>query len=255
MIRIGISASFFPPDNSRVIFKGKTLLYSVQNIGDWILSAGALAYQIPTCSKKSTVKVSDFVNDLDGLVLQGGSDVAPESYGESPLQPEWQGDALRDFYEIELIKEFLRQDKPILGVCRGLQILNVALGGTLYQDIPSQISALVKHRDGNVYDQNFHPVEIVEGSEFSRIYPHKKKSLVNSIHHQAVKVLGQGLKVEAISTADQIVEAVSLPGKRFVVAVQWHPEFQFAAESEELLSTEPLLNEYLKACGERKEKA
>ena len=156
MLRIGISSCFFPADNQRAIFKGKTLLYSAQPLSDWILSKGALAYQIPSLPQGSPIKMSDFVSDLDGLVLQGGSDVAPQSYGEVPLKPEWGGDFVRDQYEKELFNEFRTQKKPILGVCRGLQLINVALGGTLYQDITTQVEAARTHnrvhRNWDIYD-------------------------------------------------------------------------------------------------------
>lgn len=245
MLKIGISSSFFPADDKRAIFKSKTLLYVVQNLSDWVVAHGALAYIIPSLPANSSVAVSDFVKDLDGLLLQGGTDVSPEAYGETALKPEWGGDSIRDKYEIALIKEFISQRKPILGVCRGLQVLNVALGGTLYQDIPTQFKTRTNHRNWDIYESNVHDIKIETDSHFSRIYPKLENKKVNSIHHQAIKKLAPLLEVEATSQPDGLIEAVRMKGDLFVVAVQWHPEFQKESDST-LISTEPLMREFLK---------
>src|SRR5262245_60193204 len=120
MLRIGVSACFMHADPQRAIFKGKTLLYLVEDDGRWLLAMGAIPYVIPTLAETSRRTLKEIAGDLDGLVLQGGADVAPETYGESPMKNEWSGDAVRDRYEIALVKEFMAQDKPILGICRGL---------------------------------------------------------------------------------------------------------------------------------------
>ena len=139
--RIGISACFFHPDPKRPIFTGKTLQYVEQSIVHWVQSAGALAVVIPSPegpTKRGDVSLADYVELLEGLVLEGGSDMWPGSYGETPLRPEWTGDRIRDEYEIALLRAFVDTRKPVLGICRGMQVLNVAFGGTLYQDISTQ---------------------------------------------------------------------------------------------------------------------
>ena len=139
--RSAISACFFHADAKRPIFTGKTLQYVEQSIAHWVQSAGALALMIPSPdgpTKRTDVTLHDYAAALDGLVLQGGSDVWPGSYGEEPLKPEWSGDRVRDEYEIALLRAFIDAGKPVFGVCRGLQVINVAFGGTLYQDITAQ---------------------------------------------------------------------------------------------------------------------
>ncbi|MGZ3697414.1 MAG: gamma-glutamyl-gamma-aminobutyrate hydrolase family protein [Bdellovibrionota bacterium] len=250
-MRIGISSCFFHADPQRAIFKGKTLLYLEQSLGHWVQSQGVMAYTIPTIPEGSALKIRDYVQDLDGLVLQGGSDVSPKSYGEQPLKAEWGGDFVRDQYEIALAQEFMTQKKPVLGVCRGLQLLNVAFGGTLVQDIGTQLETAVTHRNWDVYDQNFHSVVFTPGSIFNRLYPNRPFGKVNSIHHQAIKDLGKDLAVEARSEKDSMIEAIRWKGPSYVVAVQWHPEFHDPHDSS-LLDSKPLLHDFLNEAKRRK---
>jgi len=128
-LRIGFSACFYHPDPSRPIFKGKTLLYVEESLVHWVMREGAFCFMIPTTIQGGEVSIPVLVSELDSLILQGGSDVSPRSYGESPLKPEWSGDFVRDQYEIALTREFLAQKKPVLGICRGAQLMNVAFGG------------------------------------------------------------------------------------------------------------------------------
>ena len=240
-------------DPQRAIFKGKTLLYLVKDVSDWLMRDGILCYLIPEFSSDSKIDLATYVRDLDGLVLQGGADVAPESYGESPMKPEWKGDAVRDAYEIKLVKEFRKQNKPVLGLCRGLQLLNVAFGGTLLQDIQTQVPEARNHRNWDIYDQNFHEVEIEAGSQLAGLYGGKKRVKVNSVHHQGIKDLGLGMIAEAHSTDDGIIEAIRFGGPEYVVGVQWHPEFQDPRDST-LLDTGPILRDFTRAAQERKSK-
>jgi putative glutamine amidotransferase len=144
MVKIGISACFFHEDPKRPIFKGMTLQYIEQNVAHWLMQRDVLAFMVPSPEGRtrrpgSKATVAAYAAELDALVLMGGSDVCPESYGETALRPEWNGDRIRDDYEIALLNAFVDEHKPVLGVCRGAQVINVAMGGTLYQDIATQL--------------------------------------------------------------------------------------------------------------------
>lgn len=245
--RIGISACFFHADPQRPIFTGKTLQYVEQSIVHWVQSAGALAVVIPSpegSTKRGDVTLADYAELLDGLVLEGGSDMWPGSYGETPLRPEWSGDRVRDEYETELLRAFIDAGKPVLGVCRGLQVLNVAFGGTLYQDIGTQKPGSGAHRVASLYDQNFHEIEFVTGTRLAQLYRGTPRATVNSVHHQAIKDLAPGFVVEAVSVDDGIIEAIRGPGPSYVAAVQWHPEFHDWT-SPVVLSGDPILADFL----------
>jgi putative glutamine amidotransferase len=247
--RIGISACFFHADPQRPIFTGKTLQYVEQSIVHWVQSAGALAVVIPSpegSTKRGDVTLRDYAELLDGLVLSGGSDMWPGSYGEAPLKPEWTGDRVRDEYEIALLRAFIDAGKPVLGVCRGLQVLNVAFGGTLYQDIASQKPGGREHRVAALYDQNFHQIEFVAGTRLAELYRGTARATVNSVHHQGIKDLAPGFVVEAVAVDDGIIEAIRGTGPSYVAAVQWHPEFHDWT-SAAVLSGDAILENFLAA--------
>jgi putative glutamine amidotransferase len=243
---IGISACLLHPDPHRLVFAGKTLQYVEQSIAHWVMSTGALAVMIPNPggpTQRGDVELRHFAERLDALVLEGGVDVSPTSYGESPIHDKWPGDRLRDDYEKALLQAFAAVGKPVLGVCRGLQLMNVALGGTLYQDIDTQRPGSVRHRDAGIYDRNFHALEFVAGSRLAELHAGVADVVVNSVHHQAIKDLAPGLVVEARSPADGVIEAVRRPGETFMAAVQWHPEFHRRGEG--TLDDTPMLRDFL----------
>jgi putative glutamine amidotransferase len=244
-LRVAFSPCFFHADTARAVFKGKTLQYLEQSIAQWVMAAGALAYMVPQPPAKS-VTTRALLEDFDGLILQGGSDVAPETYGEVALRPEWKGDRVRDLFELELLKEAMAVGMPVLGICRGLQLLNVARGGTLYQDITLQKPGSLVHRNWDIYDQNFHQIKFVPGGHLAALYGDSPVAKVNSVHHQGIKDLGDGLISEAICVNDEIIEAVRLKGSSYVLAVQWHPEFQ-SPDDATLLDRRPLLQDFLNA--------
>lgn len=251
-LRIGLSANFIHADPSRPLFKGKTLKFVEQQLSQWIMDEGVLAYMIPSPEPGKRLPLESFVHDLDGLVLQGGADVSPSSYGEVPLRPEWSGDRVRDEYEMALIRMFLANSKPVLGVCRGLQILNVAMGGTLYQDIGTQLPGSRVHRDWEIYDQNFHQIHLVRPSHLASLYPDTETAKVCSVHHQSVKTVGHNLIVEGRSADDDVVEALRVDGPTWAYGVQWHPEWHDPNDAS-LMDGRPLLRDFLAAVARRKD--
>jgi len=256
-LKIGISACFMHADPARQLFTGKTLQYVEQSIAHWVMSTGALAVMIPSptgATQRGDVTLDHYAQWLDGLVLHGGADVSPLSYGEKPIEPKWTGDKIRDEYEIDLVAAFERHGKPVFGVCRGLQLLNVAYGGTLFQDIETQIPKALKHRDPLVYDNNFHGVEFAPGSRLASLYPSHERTKVNSIHHQAIKDLAPGFEVEAMSHDDGIIEAIRRTdaAKPYIAAVQWHPEFHRA--DSDTIDDAALLDDFLAAAAAARKK-
>jgi putative glutamine amidotransferase len=160
---------------------------------------------------------------LDGLLLTGGADVDPALYGEEAHPRLRLVVRERDEFELALVREALARDLPVLGICRGLQVLNVAAGGTLIQDIPAQVGAAVDHDPDVERWADAHEVEVQPGSRLREVLGQDMVP-VNSFHHQGVKRVGEGLVVAATSPRDGIIEAVEMPSRRFVLAVQWHPE-------------------------------
>jgi len=255
MLKIGISACFFHEDPKRPIFKGMTLQYIEQNVAHWLMQRDVLAFMVPSPEGRtkragSTATLEAYARELDGLVLMGGSDVCPESYGEKALKPEWNGDRIRDEYEIGLLRAFMALAKPVLGVCRGAQVINVAQGGTLFQDLATQVPRALNHRNWATYQENCHATSLAPGSGLARLYPETALVKTNSIHHQAIKDLGRDLVVEAWSEPDRIVEAIRYTGPGHVFAVQWHPEFH-APDDPSFVDDTPILDDFLAAAARR----
>lgn len=251
-LRIGISTRLMHIPPAELGFRNKTLLYLEQSLAHWIMSHRALAVLLPTLGfdaevSRRRVHPSDYTDLVDALILQGGADVSPSTYGHAALRPEWQGDAIRDRYEIELIDSFRRAGKPILGICRGAQMLNVAFGGTLVQDIASQRPGSVRHVDAEQYDLLSHTIDLDPEGMLATLYPAALTGLkVNSIHHQAVEQLGANLEIEARCAEDGTIEAIRARDADFIVGVQWHPEFHWHHHSD-WLDPNPLLHGLLSA--------
>ena len=249
-LKIGLSACFSHADHARSLFTGKTLQYVEQSIAHWLMSSGSMVVMVPCPTgptQRGDVTFDHYAQWLDGLVLHGGADVWPGSYGEAPLDERWSGDHLRDDYDKALVTAFERLGKPIFGVCRGLQLLNVAFGGTLYQDIETQVPESLQHRDAASYDLNYHSIDIVQGSRLSKLYPGVERVRVNSIHHQAIKALAPEFEAEAFSNSDGLVEAIRRrdPQKSYIAAVQWHPEFH--KPGSDTIDDSALLRDFLNA--------
>lgn len=171
-IKIGLSARLFYPEHNAIGIKTKTLQVLEQSIAHWVMSRDVLVLMVPSILQdgvliRSDIRLSDYAAYLDGLVLQGGTDVSPTAYGEEPLKPEWAGDRVRDAYEMELLHEFIDAEKPVLGICRGMQLINVAFGGSLYQDIATQRPDAAAH-ETSAFDAHVHALSFAEDGLFAR---------------------------------------------------------------------------------------
>ena len=252
-LRIGVSASLVPAGTHPTLAMGLPCLVMLESLAHWVMSKGDLSFLIPTqpgSEWNAPNRIEALVETLDGLVLQGGADVCPRTYGEEPRHQDWCGDPRRDRYEMDLIEAFLRVRKPILGICRGMQLLNVALGGTLIQDIPQEFGTDVCHRGSQALEA-IHGVVFTPAGALSGLYGGEKGGRVVSAHHQAVKRLGRGLCVEARSQADGLVEAIRLQDdSRFAWGVQWHPEIQPPGNAS-FLDPTPILEEFRNAARTR----
>ena len=189
---------------------------------DAILTAGGLPMLLPTSLPLTALP--ELVNRFDGFVLSGGGDVDPALYGGRANANMHAINAERDAFELALIPLVLAVDKPLLAICRGVQVLNVALGGSLYEDIASNLPAAQRHDWYPNYPRDYlaHTVEVKPGSRLAGILA-TRKLRTNSLHHQAIRQPAPALEVVA-HAEDGVIEAVELPGKRFVIGVQWHPE-------------------------------
>jgi putative glutamine amidotransferase len=242
-LKLGISACYFHADPGRAVFKGKTLLYLERSMSQWVASRGDLPFLIPDACEPSR-----YAAEMDALLLQGGSDLSPESYGEVPLKPEWSGDRVRDLYEMALVRAFVSLGKPVLGVCRGAQLLNVCFGGSLFQDIGTQQPGALTHRDWQAYDRLHHRVEAEPDSWLAGWMG--REFTVNTVHHQGLSRLGKGVVVEGRCPEDGMVEAIRIEGVgAWVYGVQWHPEFVADARSDvpALADGAPVLDAWLAA--------
>ncbi len=195
-------------------------LYTPLAYPEAVHQAGGLPLLIPAVTDEETLNA--YLDQVDGLLLSGGDDVDPQCYGEDQI---WQcGEIipLRDQYELALTRLAMRRNLPVLGICRGVQLLNVALGGTLYQDLQSQRPDSICHGQKQKSMYASHRVSVREGSRLYGIYQ-TEEMMVNSHHHQAVKGLGDGLVAASMAT-DGVIEAIELPDHPFCIGVQWHPE-------------------------------
>ena len=189
---------------------------------DSVRAAGGIPVILPT----DKVDLEATLGRLDGLLLSGGSDLDPALYGDSEVHETTYGiDDERDSYETVAFRYAVEHDLPTLCICRGIQVMSVALGGTLVQDIPTQVPNAIEHRQhnaGKMRDDVGHTVEVMEGNPLRAIVGASSFE-VNSFHHQSVKTPGKDLVVVA-TAEDGVIEALWHPGMRFGLGVQWHPE-------------------------------
>lgn len=205
---------------------GKTCLYIDIRYGELVEEVGGIPFLLHPAGA-----VKEIVSKIDGLILSGGEDIHPRLYREEPKYQMTLSPDLRTDFEMSLLKEAMARRLPILGICHGMQLINVAFGGTLYQDLPGQTEGVINHRLG----EKRHPVSIIENTLLFNAIG-KKEMDVTSTHHQAVKDLGMGLKVSA-TARDGIIEALETPEYPFFIGVQWHPEKEPDDESRKLFKS------------------
>jgi putative glutamine amidotransferase len=208
-----------------------------------IQRAGGLALMIPP-DPQLTENADELLDQLDGLILAGGADVDPKTYG-SEAHPETKGTVpARDEAELALTQAAVERDMPVLGICRGMQLLNVALGGTLDQHTPDSVGHDEHRRNLGTFAGNDHDVNLTPGSLAARAAGEDLHG-TKSHHHQGVATLGQGLQITGHSAIDEYPEAIEAPDRQFVLGVQWHPEADqrsqviaaFVAEARDYRST------------------
>jgi len=253
-LKIGLSARLAHPRPDGKGLESKTLQYLEQSVAQWIMARDVLVFMVPSVTQdgllnRSAIRLSDYAKNLDGLVLQGGADIDPAAYGEAALQPEWAGDRTRDMYEMELLHEFLEDGKPVLGICRGAQLINVAMGGSLYQDIATQLPESITHV-ADAYDRHVHDIVIEPGGLLEKRLGQAGQRQVISIHHQGIRTLGRDLVVEARAAGDGMIEAIRGTGRNFLLGLQWHPEFRRPSDTD-VLDCLPLLEAFLDASRRR----
>ncbi len=185
--------------------------------------AGAVPVMLPLTNDEAAL--SRLVGTLDGFLIAGGQDVSPSVYGEEQKPTCAETCPERDAMETVLLRLLWDADKPVFGICRGLQILNAHLGGTLFQDLKTEHPSDTNHRMAAPYDRAEHTVALCKDAPLCALL-NAEEIGVNSCHHQAIKTLAPALQPMAIAP-DGLVEAVCAPEKRFIWAVQWHPEFFF----------------------------
>lgn len=214
---IGISSSIIV-DNSGS-FAGYKRAYVNKDYVDAVIRAGGVPLIIPFSTDKEVI-ISQ-AQLIDGLILSGGHDISPYNYGQEPSQKIGETFPERDTYEMILLEESKKRNIPILGICRGFQLINVAAGGTLYQDLSLIPGNILKHNQVSNPTLKTHKVEIKENSFISSIFG--KETMVNSFHHQVINKVANDFIVVA-KASDGVVEAIEHKTYKFLVAVQWHPE-------------------------------
>ena len=195
---------------------------------------------------EGVTELTQLITSIDGLYLVGGNDVDPTYFGEEPHPQLGEVNPTRDAFELQILSQTLAQNKPILAICKGCQMINVVLGGTLYQDIHAQLNqTLVQHQQNSPHSYPTHKIVLEKKSQLHHII--KESSIkVNSRHHQAIHTLGKGLIVTS-RTQDGVIESIESTAHDFVIGVQWHPENLLAANdgpSTELYTT------FIKKCME-----
>ena len=216
-------------------------LYDEKKESYWMLpgymkmleDAGAVPLMLPLTVDGDVLEY--FLEACDGFIIPGGQDVSPAVYGSETLAVCGVTVPERDSMDARILREAMARDRAVLAICRGHQLMNAALGGTLYQDLPTQFPSRVSHRMEPPYDGVAHEVALIPGTPLAKLLGTEKLG-VNSRHHQAIRDLAPGLKAQAVAP-DGLIEAVYVPDRQFVWGLQWHPEhaWQVSAENRKIV--------------------
>lgn len=193
-------------------------------------------------------EITQLVQIIDGLYLVGGNDIDPSYFNEDPHPELGEVNPTRDAFEMLILRGFLTRNKPVLGVCKGSQMINVVLGGNLYQDIYSQVrNPLIQHHQKSPTTHASHTIDLVEGTKLCNIVG-QSRIKVNSRHHQAIRNVGTDIIVSSRSN-DGIIESIESTKHDFVIGVQWHPENLLVAKDH---SSKRIYQSFIEACKDRK---
>lgn len=213
---VGVTCSTITAEGVRKQALNRTYVRALEAVG-------VVPIILPVTDRNASI--DRLLGIVDGLLFTGGVDIAPERYGQSPIPELGEVDTDRDAAEIPLMRAAISQDLPILCICRGIQLLNVATGGALYQDVRADGVTTHDHQQTNhgaPRDALTHTVHVEPGSRLREIVG-ESEIRTNSLHHQSLRDLGMGVQATAFAD-DGVVEGAEIPGNRWVVAVQWHPE-------------------------------
>lgn len=235
--RIGVSGSIIVDDGG--MFPGYERSYVNDDYIKSVIKAGGIPVIIPLIKSEKDIK--EQLDMVDGIIISGGHDVNPLLYGEEPSQKLGGILPKRDDFDINLIRLAMEAKKPILGICRGHQLLNVVNGGSLYQDLSFIEGCYIKHNQASLSNIPTHTIKIKKGTKLREILG--EETICNSFHHLAIKEVAKGFIASAVSK-DGIVEAIEHEGEEFVMGVQWHPEMM-SAENKNMLS---IFTKLVEAC-------
>lgn len=236
---IGISGSIIIDGSGN--FPGYRRSYVNEDYVKSVIKNGGIPYIIPMNSSEEVIK--EQIQNVDGLILSGGHDVSPRFYNQEPhknlggILPE------RDVFDFNLVKFAIEKNIPILGICRGFQILNVYYGGSLHQDVGLKKDTFIKHNQVNFPYLTTHSVELIDNTKLKEIF-NEDTIMVNSFHHQIIDKVADGFITSAVSK-DGVVEAIENPNYKYMLGVQWHPEMLHSSEEKmNLLFSELIKNTY-----------
>ena len=227
---------------------GLVPLYDDEKDSCWMLPGymqvlercGALPIMLPYTTDEE--ELSEAYELCDGILFTGGHDVGPSVYGEKPTAECGKPCRTRDFMEGVLLDKSIADDKPTFGICRGIQFMNAHLGGSLYQDLPTEHPSKVEHHMSPPYDRPVHKISVLQGTHLADIIGEGIHE-VNSYHHQAVRTPAERVEVMALSE-DGLAEAIEVKGSRFIMAVQWHPELSYRTNEDSIC----LVQAFVDAC-------
>ena len=191
-------------------------------------AGGGIALMLPLCTDREILAY--FLKSCDGFLLTGGQDVSPSLYGAEKMPQCGEVCKARDDMDGYILHKAILRDKPVLGICRGIQLMNALLGGTLYQDLSTQRPSPTEHHMQPPYDREAHRVMLQQGTPLFELLQ-RRECPVNSYPHQGIRSLAPGLSIMA-TAQEGLIEGVYLPQKRFIWGIQWHPEFSFLKSAE-----------------------